>query len=205
MRTCRPLLIVAVLVGILPGLSSAAAPTVATGFEAYAIVKTRNIFDPDRVPVFATYVAPRPRVVYERPRRSNDSLTLTGIMIDGGKEHAFFFGSLGDRVLGVNGTVANAKVTGITATGVQLDVHGKKLTVPVGQTLSYDSSVPGGSLTFAAPGEFPSTDTDSAPSYSAPPPSSDDDSTAPAAPLPGNLNAVMQRMMERRQHELQQP
>jgi hypothetical protein len=125
-------------------------------------------------------------------------------MINGGKALAFFFGSGGDRVLGLNGDIANAKVAGISAAGVQLDQHGKKITVPVGQTLSYDSSVPGGSLTFAAPGEFPNLDTSAPATSSAPPPSGDDESSEPAAPLPGNLNAVMQRMMERRQHELQQ-
>jgi hypothetical protein len=203
MRSLRILLIVAVLGGTLPALSRADAPVVAKGFDAYAIVRTRNIFDPNRVPVFATYVAPPPRIVRERPRRSAELITLTGIMIDGGQAHAFFFGSGGDRVLGVNGAIANAKVAAITASSVDLVQNGKTLTVPVGRTISYDNSTPGGSLTLAAPGTSSGYDAaDGSSSQAAAPPPSDD-SSQPAAPLPGNLNEVMKRMMERRQKELQ--
>jgi hypothetical protein len=70
--------------------------------------------------------------------------------------------------------------------------------------VNYDSSTPGASLTLAAPDAFAASDasagSEAAPD-TAPPPS--DDSSQPAAPLPGNLNEIMKRMMERRQKSLQ--
>jgi hypothetical protein len=184
------MLILATLGAAFPRAASAQAP--AQGFGAYAIVQTRNIFDPNRNPFVPTF-APPPRRRVERPQRYEDSITLTGIMVNGGKAYAFFFGSSydDDKVLPVNGEIAGAKLTKITPTSVELNRNGKAVTVPIGQTMTFDSSSPGGGFIPGAPVD--------ATAGALPP-----DNAPPAAtPLPGNLNEVMRRMMERRQQELQ--
>jgi len=176
----------------LPLLSRAQAPAGSQGFDAYAIVRTRNIFDPARNPYSAAYVAPRPRPV-ERERRSMDSVTLTGVMVNGGKAYAFFFGSRvdDDKVVPVNGEIADARVTKITTTGVEVDQAGKKLSIPVGQSLAFESSEPGGG---SAPDDS---------GAQAAPASPSENPTQTTSPPPGNINDVMRRMMERRQQQLQ--
>ena len=119
-------------------------------------------------------------------------MALTGVMVNGGQALAFFSGSRPDydKVAAVNGDIAGAKVTRIAPGGIELNRAGKKIVVAVGQTVPFDDSAPG-----------------------ATPPPSDDATAAPATAgaagpasasntLPGNLNDVMRRMMERRQQQL---
>jgi type II secretory pathway component PulC len=193
MKILRSSLILAILSTALPGIASAQAPGVSSGFGAYSIVQTRNIFDPDRIPFVANYAPPRPRRV-EQPRRYVDSIALTGIMLNGGKALAFFFGSQmeDDKVLGVNGEIGGAKVTKITPTDVELNKDGKALTLRIGQALSVDSSTPGISLAPASTSVPADSDTAA--------PSSQSTSPTTTQP-PGNLSDVMRRMMERREQE----
>jgi len=159
------------------------------GFEAYHILTMRNIFDPDRSPMNASAPVSRPR--YEAPRAA-DYIALTGIMVADDRALAFFSGSRSeyDKVVPVNGAIADAKLTKITPVSVDVTRAGKKITVAVGQTLPLDGSAPGIAPTAAG---MPAA----APAAGGAP----DDTSTP--PLPGNLNDVMRRMMERRQQELQ--
>jgi hypothetical protein len=182
-----------------PAARPAPAPAAPQGFEAFRIVRTRNIFDPLRNPFVAAPVAQRPRYVPQQPRRSMDYVTLTGVMVTGTESRAFFSGSQieYDKVLPVNGEIAGAKLTKITAGGIEVDRSGKKISVAVGQTVPFDGS---------APGVPPAAPVDSgvpAPAAAAPgaPPTGDLPQT-PNAP-PGNISDVMRRMMERRQQQLQ--
>lgn len=194
MRILYSLLLITALSAALPCASRAQASAAPKGFEAYAIVRTRNIFDPDRTPYIPSFVAPRPRPV-EQPRRSPDLISLTGIMVNGGKSYAFFFGSRSDddKVLAVNGEIAGAKLAKINPTAVELDQNGKKINVSIGQTMSFDSSSPGSPLTPASPADSIGSIAEPAPAESLP---------QTANQPPGNLSDVMRRMMERRQQEL---
>jgi hypothetical protein len=181
-----------IMLAALAQLASAQTPATPKGFDAYGIVKTRNIFDPDRNPFVPTFAPPRPRSV-ERPRRYSDTITLTGVMVNNGKAYAFFFGGQpdDDKVIGVNGVIGGAKVTKITAASAELNQNGKAISVPVGQSVSIGD----GSITPASSGAAPSYSTSEAPPSDSP--------SQPATPPPGYLNDVMRRMMERRQQQLQ--
>jgi hypothetical protein len=194
MRISRCLLLLAVLGAPLAGRTSAQPPAAAHGFDAYRIVATRNIFDPDRIPTETN--APPPSRVTERPATAVDYVTLTGILVNGGKTLAFFSGSRPDydKVTGVDGDIAGAKISKITPENIEVNRAGRKIVVAVGQTVPFDGSAPG------APPAVPAYAAPAA----APAGAAGADETSPAAtPLPGNLNEVMRRMMERRQQELQ--
>src|SRR4030095_6999864 len=91
------------------------------GFEAFHLLRTRNVFDPNRR-------APRS----EESRRSNsrgrpDSFTLTGTMVTESKTLAFFSGSRSEfnRVIPVGESVGDFKLKAIEAGQVQLERDGK--------------------------------------------------------------------------------
>jgi hypothetical protein len=172
-------------------LSFAQAPASGQGFEAYHIVETRNIFDPERQPM----VAGAPPRVIEQPHRATDFIMLTGVMVNDGKALAFFSGSQPDydKVTPINGEIAGGKVTRIAPGGIEVDRAGRKIVVAVGQTVPFDNSAP------AAPPPDAAT-VSNAPAAST---TGTADIPPPTPALPGNLSEVMRRMMERRQHELQ--
>ncbi len=158
------------------------------------MVETRNIFDPQRQ-AGAADAAPTPQAVEQPPRRAVDYVMLTGVMVNDGKALAFFSGSRPDydKVTEVNGEIAGARVTKVTPEGVEVDRAGKNIRVAVGQTVPFDNSAPGAPPPGAAAvGAAPAAVS----------PGAGDGSPA-SSPLPGNLNEVMRRMMERRQKELQ--
>jgi len=191
----RPLILTLAAILAPLGCVSIAQPPAAQGFDAYGIFATRNIFDPDRRP--HTVMAVEPTRVAEPPPRAVDFVTLTGVMVNNGKALAFFSGSRSDydKVTEVNGDIAGAKVAKITPSGIQVVRSGRTISVPVGQTVPFDNSAPG-----APPASAGDTALDSAPPPAA---AAAGDAAATPAPLPGNLNEVMRRMMERRQQELQ--
>jgi len=195
MKISRSIVMLAAICAPMGGVASAQAPAVAKGFDAYGIVRTRNIFDPARSG-FSAAIVTRPRIVAQPSRRSSDFITLTGIMVNGGKAFAFFGGSRPDydKVLPVNGEIAGAKLTKIAPTGVEVNRNGKTVSIPVGQTMTFDSSTPGAALAPAG------NNFNAAPAAAAAPPAGDLPPTS--TPLPGNLNEVMRRMMERRAQEL---
>lgn len=161
-----------------------------TGYDAYSVLRTRNIFDPERQPgVVNSSAAPTPSPA----QTSADYAALTGTMITAEKTLAFFSGSRTEynAVLTTNGRIAGAKLTKITADSVEVERNGKRVTVAVGQTVPLDAS----SVPTAAPASTPSSASASLPSNTTPGASS---TSAPS----GDREAVMRRMMEKRQQEL---
>ena len=120
-----------------PTLAHAAPPGLS--FENYRMVRTRNVFDPDRRAMNPTQSTAPPV-----PIKESDYIALTGTMINAGKALAFFSGSRSDfnKVLSVRDKIADATITNITATGVEVNRAGRKLTVTVGQTVPLDNSLP---------------------------------------------------------------
>jgi len=188
------------LAGILPSLgghSFGQASDSRQGFDAYRILVVRNIFDPDRLPMASPEETRHP--IVEPAPKAGDYVTLTGVMFNEGKGLAFFSGSRAeyDRVTGLEGEIAGAKVTGIAPSGIEVSRGGKKIVVAVGQTVPFDDSPPG------RPPSIASEAAATSPPEAAPSGGGGLTPAAAPAPLPGNLNEVMRRMMERRQHELQ--
>jgi hypothetical protein len=198
MKISRSIVILAAIWAPLGCVVSAQVPASAKGFDAYSIVRTRNIFDPLRNPFSAVIAVARPRIIAQQPRRTVDFVTLTGIMVNNGKAFAFFSGSRPDydKVMPANGDIAGAKLTKITPTSVEVNRGGKVIDIPVGQTMTFDSSTPG--ATLASPADAASFSAPAAAAV-APPPGTLPQTTTP---LPGNLDDVMRRMMERRQQHL---
>jgi hypothetical protein len=164
-------------------------------YEAYRLIRTRNIFDPNRL-------APRPEPSRERsssPRSRN--LSLTGTMVADGKALAFFGGSRGDgRVIGAGEKISDFTVKSIAPLQVELEKDGKVTTLVVGRQLSYDSN---GIASDEPAGREEAPTAETAPSTSnapgaAPAPSQGGPSTAPS----NDKNEILRRMMERRQQQM---
>jgi hypothetical protein len=159
------------------------------GYDAFRLVRTRNIFDPNRV-------ASRPEPTRERSSNTPRSrgLSLTGTMVTDGKSLAFFGGSRGEggKVLSVGEKVSDFHVKTITPVQVELEKDGKVTTLLVGRQLAVDGG--GGSGGDEAP-EAPEPEGQpsgkSAPTEGSP------------APAPSNdKNEILRRMMERRQQQM---
>jgi len=161
------------------------------GYEAYPMVRTKNIFDPQRYPssMSAAPVATAPSTP---PPKASDFVALTGIMVTGDKALAFFSGSRADydKVVPVNSDIAGAKVTRITPSNVEVERGGRKIVVAVGQTVPFDGSAPG-----VAPTDFVA----GAGAASGP---GAGEAAPGASNLSDKLSEVMRRMMERRQQQL---
>lgn len=161
--------------------SATAQPAAAKGYEAFRMVQTRNIFDPDRRPI-----SPQPSSRVQTPVASRaDYVALTGIMVTSDKALAFFSGSRADynKVLAVNGDIAGAKLTKITTAAIEVERDGKRTSVAVGQTVPLDASAPS-----AAPENLP-------------PPATTTTTPSANAP-PADASETLRRMMERRQQQL---
>jgi hypothetical protein len=184
-------------------LPAIAAPPAKTFDSAYTLLKTRNIFDPQRQPG-STEPAPT-----AAPVTQADYAALTGILITEQKVLAFFSGSRQEfnAVLGPKGVIAGALITRITPGFIEIERAGKTVAVTVGQTVPLDANsapapAPTASGNNAATPPAPSTP--SAPSsqpvtnVSAPAPSN----TAPASPAGVDREAIKRRMMQKRQQEL---
>jgi len=178
MRFCN-LFFVGVLV-LAAGLAAADAPKQQQiPFTAFRLVRTRNIFDPDRRPMASEAGPAAPHSA--PPASPSDYVALTGTLVTGDKAFAFFTGSRPEfnAVLAVSGTVANIRVTQITPAQVKVNRDGKPIVIAVGQQLPLDGSTPVAMV--AAPDSQPS-----------PPAATSQDS--------GQENLI-RRMMERRQRE----
>jgi len=165
------------------------------GYEAYKLVRTRNIFDPNRKPVRE---APPRSNTPPRPRSS--TFTLTGTMVREGRSLAFFSGSRSEfsKVISVGDSVANYKIIAIQPAQVELEHDGKKLMLAIGKPFQIERA-PG------APGDPEPTDD--------PPPPDSTNTTDSAAPpstqatpaVPAGTDAkseIIRRMMERRAKEM---
>ncbi len=177
------------------------------GFDAFRMVQTRNIFDPERQPI-------RPRQERERPStppptRSSDYASLTGIMVTQEKTLAFFSGTRPDfnKVLPVKGSIAGATVTRIAPNEVEIEREGKKTVLTIGQPLPLGNAVTASSPPAAgntpapspnAPAPGPSPAASEAPATGQPAASP---ATSGSAPLNFDRDELIKRMMQRRQQE----
>jgi hypothetical protein len=179
--------------------------TSGTGYGAYQLVQMRNMFDPNRYPNSMAAQRVAPVRTDSPPPRATDYVALTGVMVTGDNELAFFSGSRPDydRVLQLNGEVAGATVTKITLTNIEVDRDGKKIVVGLGQTVPFDAN--------SAPGVPPANSASSGGGIGgfgfggqgAGPGAGGDTQGSPAAPtISSSLSDVMRRMMERRQQQL---
>jgi len=169
-------------------LAAPSVPSKKQGFENYALLRTRNIFDPDRQPG-AVNNAPSASQTPTPPTTRADYAALTGIMITADKALAFFSGSRPEfnAVLATSGTIAGAVVTRITPDSVEVERDGKRIVIAVGQTVPLDaSSVPG-----SAPANIS-------------PLSASPTANAASTPAPASVDreTLIRRMMEKRQQEL---
>ncbi|MBV9128249.1 MAG: hypothetical protein JO117_09205 [Verrucomicrobia bacterium] len=207
-RFFSPLLpLAALLLGCVAFLHAAAAqqssptpapvPRQGQGYEAFRMVRTRNVFDPERKalpPQNGARQATTPA-----PTRG-DYVALTGTMVTPDKALAFFSGSRPDynKVLPPQERIVGATILKVTPTDIEVERDGKRFTVAVGQTVPLDNA----SAPAAAPAPA-AGDASSAPdaASAAPPPSGVN--IAPANnPPPANKDEVLRRLMERRQQEL---
>ncbi len=139
------------------GFPSSPAPTGSTGaaprsgYDAFRLFHTRNVFDPDRRPPRAVGSAPPPSAT--PPATRADFVALTGIMLADHRSLAFFSGSRAEynKVLSVRDRIAGAEITQITPVSIEIDRAGRKTQVSVGQTVPFDGS--------AAPGAAPAPET----------------------------------------------
>jgi hypothetical protein len=175
------------------------------GFSEFKLIRSRNIFDPNRR-------APR-NTERRTDSRRPDSFTLTGTMVTDTKTLAFFSGTRSEysRVIPVGSSVGPFKVKTIAAAQVELERDGKVLTLPMGRTLQLENASGASApevVDTPPPTEAPpegSGPSDAPPtgsiSSAAPPGSPVAPSNGSSAP-PGDKNEVLRRMMERRQKEM---
>jgi hypothetical protein len=163
------------------------------GYDAFSLVRTRNIFDPNRRAPVKASEQPRPAAP-SRPKSVH--LTLTGTMVTDGKSLAFFSGSRSEfnKIIGVGGTIGDFKVAAITSGQVDLDHAGKATSLAVGKRLQLE-----GTEADAAEPE-PGAATADAPAPSANP--SQPSAPASAPPSGGSPSEILKRMMERRAQEM---
>ena len=184
----------AVLVLLLAGNAGAQAAEKVAGFDAFRLMRTKNMFDPNRRPA-RTETASAQRPAPARENKSS-SLTLTGTMVTEGKTLAFFTGTRADysKVLSVGDTIADCKITAIKPTEVEMERGGKPGALAVGHQLQIEG----------APSDVPAEEPGAAaPAPGAPPA----DPAAPGAPatapaVSNDKSDVLRRMMERREKEM---
>ena len=128
-------------------------------------------------------------------------LALTGTMVTDGKALAFFSGSRSEysRVIGVGDSIADFKVTAITAQQVELERDGKSVVLVVGSGSSRSMAhrsirAPSKPNTSARPSTASAVPASPRQMAQRPPPA------APAAST--DKNEVLRRMMERREQEM---
>ncbi len=161
------------------------------GYDAFSLVRTRNIFDPNRRPARNE---PPPEARPPSGTRSRpSSFTLTGTMVAEGRALAFFSGSRSEysKVIPVGETVAGYKVVTISPNQAELEREGKRVMLAVGHRFQIEG------VTDEASG--PETAGPDAPPPAVPGPN------AAATPAPAATNdkaEILRRMMERRQKEM---
>jgi hypothetical protein len=189
--TLAVLAIAFVSVGTFPALAQA--PAKKPSYENYRMVRTRNIFDPDRKPN-APVSKPAAKPAGTAPAAAADYVALTGVLLNGDKALAFFSGSRSEynKVLTLKSTIADVTIVGINEASIEVERAGKRIVVGVGQTIPKEGTAP-------APAPIPSSSSaDSAFSQG----SANATTSSPAAGMSPDKEAILRRMMERRKKEL---
>ena len=182
-------------IAILLVLGASSSPTFAQApgkklsFDSYRTLQTRNMFDSERQPGVVAAATPQPAV--GAPVTQADYVALTGVLITSEKTLAFFSGSRPDynKVLAVKGKIAGALISKIAESSIEVTRAGKHVTVAVGQTVPLDAN----SVPAPAPATMAAT---ASPSLTG---TSLNSSTNPTS---SDREALLRRMMERRQREL---
>lgn len=180
-----------------PAPAAAAAPPAGKGFDAFPMVKMKNVFDPNRKPMRVDSTADsRPSKDRNRP----SYFTLTGTMVAEGRSLAFFSGSRSEfsKVLPVGEVVGGYKVVSITSSQTELEHDGKTFVMAVGKSQQIDGStdeVP--AAPAPDPGSSPSSS--SSPTGDAPAAAS----SAPTLPVTTDKTEILRRLMERARAERQ--
>jgi hypothetical protein len=202
-------------VGQIAGAADTPATSQAKGFDAFALTKARNIFDPERRAMRVETSEAPPTTAPSRP----DYLALTGTMVTPGKALAFFNGSRSEynKVVPISEKLGDCTLVAIGGNQVELERKGKAVTLQIGQQITLDDA---GTITtatvmeqHASTSDFrPSDDTrrtddsrrrdDSRGSTSAAAPSTTVQPPAGAPAAPANSAELLRRMMERRQKEM---
>lgn len=159
----------------------------AQGYGAFRVLRTRNIFDPERRAERAEITSPSAQAT--TPTSRSNFIALTGTMVTDSKSLAFFTGSQLDhsKVIGVGDKVADFTVKGITGAQVELEQAGKITALGIGRQITLAGLM---MESAASPSSPPPPDAPPASGAAASPP-------APA----GGQSDVLRRMMERRQKE----
>ncbi len=162
----------------------------AQNYDAFRLVRTRNIFDPERRAARSDN-APRPQTTTGRA----NYVAVTGTMVTAGKSLAFFTGSRPEysKVISVRDTIADFTITGITAKEVELERAGKQIVVPVGRQLPLE----GAAAASSDPGPWPP-----APDAPGTGPAASPEAAPSTSSSPTDKNELLRRMMERRQKEI---
>ena len=162
-------------------------PTPPAGYAAYKLVRTRNLFDPDRRPLRAeSTTAPARTQTSSGNAKGPSYIALTGTMVTPDKRLAFFSGSQADfgKVVGVHEKIGDFSVSAISPTQVDLELHGKPVILQVGRQVGLD----GASLVAVQ--------------EPAPAAASSGAASSGKAPDAAGADDVLRRMMERRQKEM---
>lgn len=158
------------------------------GYDTFRLLRTRNIFSPDRQ---ATRSQTRTRT--ESTSERAPFLALTGTMVTPEKSLAFFSGSRPEytQVVKRPAKIADMEVKSISASHVELEHEGRLVVLAVGQQVALGEKGPG--EVANSPSAAPATTT------SVPlPQTSSPDRPAPA----GDRSELLRRMMERRQQQI---
>jgi len=187
-----------------PAPTAPATTPAGKGFDAFQMVRLKNIFDPNRKPM---RVDSSSESKSAKDRNRPSYFTLTGTMVAEGRSLAFFSGSRSEfsKVLPVGEMVGGYKVVSITSAQTELEHDGKSVVMTVGMSQQIDGS------TDEGPGPAPAGPDGSAaaatpPASGAPP--SDSNSSAPAASAPTlpattDKAEILRRLMERARAERQ--
>jgi hypothetical protein len=186
-----------------PAAKPTPTPAPEKGYNAYHLIRTRNIFDPDRRPV-RTETAASTRPASSSSSSRGTYISLTGTMVTEGKSFAFFTGSRSEynSVVQTAGQIAGFKIKEITSTHVDLERVGKPFVLVVGKQMTLDGTNVTMSATPAPDEAAPSADS-TASSAPAAPAGSSSSSSAPSSG-PADKSEILRRMMERRQKEVSQ-
>ncbi len=184
-------ILLACILLIAPALAGAAEKP--KGFDAFALIRTRNIFDPNRRPPKKEAEQARPTTP-SRPRSVH--LALTGTMVTDGKALAFFTGSRPEfnKIVHLGEKIGDFTVAAISGAQVDLKQGDTPTVIAVGKRLQLE-----GTEADAAEPEPAAAAAD--PSGASPAPGTAPTS-APSAPASSNPSDILKRMMERRAQEM---
>ncbi len=155
------------------------------GFDAFRLVLSRNVFDPERQAAPSTVQRSVPTGVVQ------SSVTLTGTMVTPSKSLAFFGSTRSEynKVAALQDTLGDYKILSIAPNEVTLQHAGQTTVLGVGKQLPLAGTEPAPPGASTAPGA-------TSPPAALPP------GAAPATGPTSDKDEILRRMMQRRQQEM---